>query len=219
MRKLLAPAVLALVMLIGVAPANAAGPKNTFTFKQGAYGVTEGNTTNPVVQILITRSTNKLAATVHFSADSGTATGGGGCGATGIDYITQSSVIIAFSAGQTQAAIPVTTCGDRVYEGNEAVTLRLDAPSAGYGIANKSSIPLTITDNDPVPTIRIDNPSANEGTAMGFTISLSNPAQNGVSVNYATADGSAVTPEDYDPNSGTITWAPYTNADMPRFSQ
>src|SRR4051812_11604795 len=220
MRKLLAPAVLVLVLLVGAAPAEA-GPRNTFTFKQGSYSVTEGNTTNPVVQVLITRSSNKGSASVNFSADSGTATpdSGGGCSGPPVDYVKKSNFGVYFNDGQSQIPVVLTTCGDKVYEGNEVVTMRLDAPSAGYGIANKSSVPLTIGENDPVPTISIDNPSADEGMAMGFKIKLSGPTQSGASVKFATADGSATTPEDYSPKNGTITWAPYTNADVARFSQ
>jgi hypothetical protein len=93
--------------------------------------------------------------------------------------------------------------------------MQLFNPSGTYSIANKGSVPLNVADNDPVPRITVDNAHATEGSPIGFTMKLSGPAQSGVTVHYATADGTATQPEDYDSTSGTATWAPYTNSDVP----
>ncbi|MEP6924897.1 MAG: FG-GAP-like repeat-containing protein, partial [Pyrinomonadaceae bacterium] len=70
--------------------------------------------------------------------------------------------------------------------------------------------------NDPVapivPNISIGNVSLNEGnsgmTAFNFTVSLSTATTQNVTVNYATADGTATAPSDYQTASGTVTFAP-----------
>jgi uncharacterized delta-60 repeat protein len=63
-----------------------------------------------------------------------------------------------------------------------------------------------------VPNISIGNVSLNEGnsgtTAFNFTVSLSAATSQTVTVNYATADGTANAPTDYQTASGTLTFAP-----------
>src|SRR5262249_19615132 len=60
-----------------------------------------------------------------------------------------------------------------------------------------------------VPPLAISSVSIREGntgtTAFVFTVSLSAPSNQAVSVNYATADGSAVAGSDYQATSGTRT--------------
>jgi hypothetical protein len=61
------------------------------------------------------------------------------------------------------------------------------------------------------PTISINDASATEGGAENFTVSLEScggPFDQTVTVDFATADGTAVAPGDYTPNSGTLTFAP-----------
>ncbi len=62
------------------------------------------------------------------------------------------------------------------------------------------------------PTLSINNVSANEGnsgtTAFVFTVTLSAASTSTVTVNYATADGTATAPSDYAATSGTLTFAP-----------
>ena len=55
---------------------------------------------------------------------------------------------------------------------------------------------ITINDNDPIPQISIDDISFAEGTGgftiATFTVTLSKPSTTAVTVNYATADGTAL---------------------------
>ncbi|HEX5948064.1 MAG TPA: Calx-beta domain-containing protein, partial [Actinomycetota bacterium] len=68
----------------------------------------------------------------------------------------------------------------------------------------------TITDDDP-PAVSIGNVSLVEGdvgsTAATFTVSLSTPSVSQVTVDWATANGTATAPSDYTPGSGTVMFA------------
>jgi len=69
-----------------------------------------------------------------------------------------------------------------------------------------------------VPTVSISDASVTEGSSgtntLAFTVSLSAPAASGlpVSVQYATADGSATAPADYATTTGTIVFGPSETA-------
>ena len=62
---------------------------------------------------------------------------------------------------------------------------------------------------DSLPTVSLDDVSVTEdGGPAQFTVSLSGPSGHPVSVQYATASGTAVSPDDYAATSGTLTFAP-----------
>jgi Ca2+-binding RTX toxin-like protein len=60
----------------------------------------------------------------------------------------------------------------------------------------------------PVPTLSVSDASVAEGGGLNFTVSLSAASANPVTVNYATANASAVAGSDYTARSGTLTFAP-----------
>src|SRR5262249_27734999 len=71
----------------------------------------------------------------------------------------------------------------------------------------------TIVDNDPPPTLSINDVSITEGRRgtklLTFTVTLTGLTEKWVSVNYATADGTAKTADhDYQATSGTLYFAP-----------
>lgn len=65
----------------------------------------------------------------------------------------------------------------------------------------------TILNDDPLPSVVISDVTVREslGTAV-FTLSLSAPSGRDVSVDRATADGSAIAPDDYQADAGTLTF-------------
>ena len=71
------------------------------------------------------------------------------------------------------------------------------------------AVRLVRTPVDAQPALAVADASVREaaGAALAFLVSLSAPADGAVTVDYATADGTAVADEDYTPVSGTLTFA------------
>jgi len=125
------------------------------------------------------------------------------------DY-TATSGTLTFAAGETSKTITVLANGDTGYENDETFTVNLGEPT-GATIADGQATG-TIANDDAPPSISVDDVSHSEGnsgtTAYTFTVSLSSPSVNAVTVSYATADGSAAAGSDYTTTSGTLTFAP-----------
>jgi large repetitive protein len=68
---------------------------------------------------------------------------------------------------------------------------------------------VTIIDDDPAPSIAINDVTLAEGnagtTAFNFTVTLSAASSANISVDYATANGSAAAGSDYNATAGTLT--------------
>ena len=94
--------------------------------------------------------------------------------------------------------------------GPETFDVNLSDATGNAAIADGLGVG-TINDNDvaePQRQISISDASATEGGAVEFTVSLGAASANPITVDYATADGSAVAPGDYTAGTGTVTFAP-----------
>ena len=116
-------------------------------------------------------------------------------------------------AGATSQTINIPIIGDLLDEANETFTVNLSnpTPAATADITTPTGTG-TINDNDPTPSLVINDVSQTEGnvgtTNANFAVTLSAPSGRNVTVNYATANGTAVQPGDYTTTSGTLTFAP-----------
>ena len=74
----------------------------------------------------------------------------------------------------------------------------------------ETTVTVDVTDVDDTPAIRVADAEATEGddTEMVFRVTLDSASTGTVTVNYATADGTAKAGEDYTATSGTLTFAP-----------
>lgn len=165
--------------------------------------VAEGDsgTTNATFTVTLSQALS-AQATVNFATSNGTAL-------APADY-TSSSGTLTFAAGETSKTVTVVIVGDTLDEENETVKLLL-SNAVGAAIADAEGV-ATITDNDPTPTISINDRSVDEqdtGTrGMVFTVTLSAASGRTVTVDFATADGTAKASEDYNAATGTLTFAP-----------
>ena len=142
------------------------------------------------------------AVTVNYHTANRTAVAGS-------DYRAVSGTL-SFARGETSKSILVPVIGDRLAEPDETFVVKL-CGAKGAKINDRTGV-VTILDDDE-PRISIQNASAPEGnsgtTIFTFNVSLSTAYDQAVTVNYATADGTAtVADHDYVAASGTLTFAP-----------
>jgi hypothetical protein len=125
------------------------------------------------------------------------------------DYLPQST-LVSFSPSETTATVEVTIVGDTAYEHDETFHVELSGPTNAV-IGDPGAVG-TILNDDPVPSLSIDDVTVVEGDSgtvpAVFTVSLSAPSPDPVTVGFATADGSATAPSDYDSAAGTLTFQP-----------
>jgi hypothetical protein len=133
--------------------------------------------------------------------------------AAGTDYTTVAGTL-TFEVGQTVAYIDIPIIGDAETEEDEGFDVSLSNPvGATLGKSTTLTGTCTITDDEPEISLEgseIDEGAGSTGGVLRFVVSLSDPAPQAVSVDYATADGSkdpAAAGTDYTASSGTLTIA------------
>ncbi|MEY2475791.1 MAG: large repetitive protein [Actinomycetota bacterium] len=166
--------------------------------------VTEGNsgTTNAAFTVTLS-PTSAQTVTVHYATANGTAT-------AGQDY-TASSGDLTFAPGETTKTVNVPVTGDTAPEPNETFTLELSAPGNAT-IGDGSGTGTILNDDGTPPSISIADATVTEGNTgtvtATFNVTLSAASTQTVTVQYATANGTATAPADYATKSGTVTFAP-----------
>ena len=171
--------------------------------------VTEGaaaTTTNAVFTVSLSKPTDQVV-TVQYQTADGTSTIANG------DYVASSGTL-TFTAKVPTQQLTVVVNGDTRNEANETFFVNLSNPTGGPTIGDGQGVG-TITDDDATPTLTISPSPAslnviegNAGTTPAvFTVTLSAVSGQTVTVNYATADGTArVDNGDYTALSGTLTF-------------
>ncbi len=131
--------------------------------------------------------------------------------AAGSDVSGPLSGTVTFLEGETTASIPFTVNGDITNEPNETFTVTLSNAMGGATIGDGTAT-ATITNDDAPPVISIGDASLVEGddgvTYLVFTVSLSKPSIDPVTVDFETADGSAAEDSDYLGLTGQVSFAP-----------
>jgi len=168
--------------------------------------VTEGDsgTTNAVFAVNLSQASTQTVS-VQYATANGTAIAGS-------DY-TATSNTLSFAPGETSKTISVPIIGDKVAESTETFSLNLSNPSNAT-IAKAQGLG-TIIDNDSAPALpqlSIKDVTVTEGdsgtTNAAFVVNLSQASTQTVSVQYATANGTAIAGSDYTATSNTLSFAP-----------
>lgn len=170
--------------------------------------VTEGNTGVTGLSLSVTLSTaSGRTVTVNYATADGTARSGPGVG--GNDYSMISGTLV-FPPGTTTVPLNIGVNGDLTDEPNETFNVNLLSP-VNAAISKPQGV-VTILDDDAPPTITISDVTLTEGNsgpkAFTFTVSLSVVSAQLVTVNAATANGSAIAGSDYVAASGLLSFPP-----------
>jgi len=133
-----------------------------------------------------------LTVTVNYQTMNGTAT-------APADYAARQLTALTFLPGETTKTVTVQVAGDTRDEAAESFRVVLSSQTNAT-VATATGT-CTITDNDPPPTISVTDAQALEpdsGTVNAvFTVRLSAPSGQRVTVQYATGAGTAAAGADY----------------------
>ncbi|WP_189346983.1 retention module-containing protein, partial [Undibacterium macrobrachii] len=123
----------------------------------------------------------------------------------GQSFIPFSGGSVDVPAGVTSVIVRVNTVNDGLIEGNENFSLTASTSSNVSVVSGTGSIV-----DAAAPVLSISGPvEVNESTGVvTFTVSLNSASTATVSVNYATANGSAIAGSDFTPVAGNIVFAP-----------
>jgi probable HAF family extracellular repeat protein len=171
----------------------------------GDMTVTEGDTgtLSAVFTVSLSRASDETV-TVDFATADGSAKGGS-------DYAASSGTL-TFIPGAISQTITIAVNGDTRDEWDE--TFLVNLTNANHASLSDAQGMATIIDNDSPPSLSISDVTMledNSGvTYFVFTVSLSAASEKSITVNYATADGTASSSgknKDYQAASGSLTFA------------
>jgi large repetitive protein len=165
--------------------------------------VTEGSTTaNATFTVTLSAASPEQVTVVYATSD--------GSAAATSDY-TYTTDTLTFVPSDTTETITVPVMGDSTDETDETFTVTLTSPTNATCVGGDCTATGTIDDDDG-PTISIADAQLTEGNTgtsnMTFTVTLSASSDQQVTVQYATADGTAAQPGDYTQATGTVTFVP-----------
>ena len=131
---------------------------------------------------------------VPYSTSNGTAL-------AGLDY-TGTTGVLTFASGQTSKTFTVPILNDTLAEGGQTVNLALGTP-IGALLATPNTATLTITDNDTGGTLAFASPTFSVAEDARLRDDHGGPGGGtggGITVRYATSNGSGQAGTDYDRN-------------------
>jgi ELWxxDGT repeat protein len=186
---------------------------DTLTLSVADASAVEGNSGNtPLVFTLTLSGDHEQPISVTV------ATSGGGptppAAAAGSDFVTKSATVVSFAAGVLSQTVSVDVVGDTVAEAaNESFGLSLSNVTTGVTLARTKALGI-ILDDDSNRTlslsplaVSVNEPLAGSAEAV-FTVALSAAAGRTVTVDYVTANGTALSGSDYTTTTGTLSFEP-----------
>lgn len=178
--------------------------KMKFRFTQTSWTAIEGSPVTILVQPF--QAVVDGPYTITYSTADGTA--------DSADY-TPTSGSLTFNNGETAAkSFTVATTADALVEGNQTFTVSLATANANGEIMAPNPTTVTISEDDTGFQMGAASATIGEGGGtIDVTVKRLGSSTGAVSVNYATADGTAVLVDDYAAASGTLNWADGDSAD------
>ena len=120
----------------------------------------------------------------------------------GSDYAARTGTL-TFAAGQTRAVVEVPLINDAAIEAAESFGLRVTGAGGVAGAAGEARIQ---NDDGALPIVSVEGAAAREGNYVTFTVRLSVPANDAVTVDYMTRSGTALERTDFYAANDTLTF-------------
>jgi len=165
----------------------------------------EGNagTTSFTFTVSLSQPAGPGGVSFDIATANGTATGG-------VDYVAQSLTSQTIPAGSSTYTFTVLVNGDTLNEPSE--TFFVNVTNVINAVVIDAQGVGTLVNDDPLPSLSINDVSVVEGNTgvlnVVFTVTLSAASGQTVTVNYATAEGTATQLVDYVIVTGTLTFNP-----------
>ncbi|MEX2103255.1 MAG: Calx-beta domain-containing protein, partial [Gaiellaceae bacterium] len=177
----------------------AALPGDQSSLSVGDLLVTEGTgtATSAVFRVRLSAASS-APVTLSYATSDGGAT-------TPADYAARSGAL-SFAPGETEKTVTVPLVSDALDEAHENFSFDL-AGANGATLADAHAF-ATIVDDDPEVTVSVGDASASEGDAATFTVSLSAASGKLITLEYATAGGTAATGADFTAAGATVAFYP-----------
>ena len=176
----------------------------TLAFTANTYSVNE-NAGQATVTVSRTGGSTGAVSVQYSIANGGSATAND-------DYTPVSGTLTWTNGDASAKTFNVPIADDSLDEPVETFDFVLTNPTGGASLGNPDTTQLNIVDNDAPPTISINDSSRQEGDSgteiIGLEVTLSAASGQTVTVEFTTADGTAIFGNDYQPASGTLTFAP-----------
>ena len=154
------------------------------------------------VTLNLTRSNGWTGVvTVHYRTQNGTAT-------NGLDYVGTNDVV-TFADGEKSKSFSILILDDNIVEPDEDFTVTLYQASGGATLTSTTNATVKILDDDGLPYVRfsVTNFVAGETeTNAVITVVRSGLPTNAVSVQFTTANGTALAGLNYLPTNNTLVW-------------
>ena len=172
----------------------------TIQLSSATYSVPESG---PTVTITATRTGGSSEAVgISYATSDGTA-------AAGSDYTAASGTLSWANGDTANKTFTVLITNDTLDELDESFVVTLSNPTGGATFGSPASATVTIADDDAAPTVQFSSASSSGSeatTPAAITVTLSAVSGQTVTVNYATANGTATAGSDYTITSGTLTF-------------
>ncbi len=169
---------------------------NDVTANEGNAGIT-----NFTFTVSLSAPAGPGGVTFDIATANGSAT-------AGVDYVASSLTSQTIPAGSSTYTFTVLGNGDTLNEPSE--TFFVNVTNVTNAVVVDGQGVGTIVNDDPLPSLSINDVTVVEGNSgtvnAVFTVTLNAASGQTVSVNYATADGTATQPADYISTSGTLTF-------------
>jgi len=198
-QKVVGVAVIASVGAILLPTLAQAAPKRKLTIADAAVIEGDAGTAALTFRVVYTGKPSN-GVTVDYWTAAGTAT-------AGVDYTSASGTAVLPNGGCRCADVVVDVLGDLDEEATETLTVALSNPAIAT-IADGSATGTILDDDGPPAIVVLDVLVDESAGSASFDVMLTSSDLATVTVDYATADGTALAGSDYTSTSGTATFVP-----------